>query len=636
MSKELTDNNQIINIYKRDIFKYKKSLDKSSLSNITNYNSNNISNLCFAQTTKNSPRFMNISKLKNLRNKSFNLKHFTKKLLKSNLKIENFLDSTGDFKKLKVSKKNIDFNIETINMNLKIKKFPHKQSNNNDIYQHDLSSIKNKKFNNKIKFNNYQIYRILNNKNNFQKENINYSSNDNSSNSIDKNINNNCVSIVDKKHLKRINTGIYILNKNKEPLNKNKISPIIKRVKYFSIKKQNENNNYNNYEPKKKDRLFNSLKDNFIKKNSIKNQRLNNNYLNKIRLKKLEKNNNKNTTPKNNKEKLKINDKTKINEISFNNIPKIFQFNSYNNKKQTRNFNYHKKQPSLSLTKTSNKSQCNFTESNSLENMFNQITINKNQNNTSIYNNSITISNEKSSNYNNAISIYNILIKENTKLNNENNELKHNNIILYEKIKKLIYVISILKNIINNVISIYKNNFNNIINNYKKKENQMKNNLIKYTEYTKKLIDINKFYSINELNKDKKISKIIRQTLIENKILRNLYNNLLLFDPNNSRLYTSQSDTIYNENEIQDNIINDNHISGRSNKFLEENNSYINSNKRNETIERKKVNDIENIFNNIHHQSRNYNNKNELNMNINNNKQLQKYFIRKINYRKKK
>lgn len=650
MSNKYICNEQIQNIYKRNDLIYKKKLEKnlSNTSNKINANLvNNISSHCFAKTTKNSPRFMNSSKSNFLRNKSFNLKHLTKQISKSNLGIENSLDSSYGLKKFKLRTKNINLNIKTINMNLEIKKFP--KETNIDVVNHNNSSLiknKNSKLNYKMKFHhklNNQIYDILNpninNSNAYtiyynKKENLTNTLNDNYSNSTEKNKNNNL-----NLSKNRTNTTIYRFNKSKEQTNKDKLSPIKRNTKYLSIKKKIDGNNYEN---KKNDRLFNSLKKNFIKNNSHKKRYNDNSYNEKIKLRKIVKDNGKNTTPKNTHEKLKINNKTKFNEISFNNIPKIFQFNNNNNKKQTRNVNYHKKQPSLSLTKTSNISQCNFAESISLDNMFNQATINKTQNNTSNYNNSTTISNDKSIQYTNAISMYNKLIKENSQLQKENNELKQNNQILFKQIKKLSSMINILKNIMNNIISIYKSKFNNIISEFNKKEDEMNNKLKKYDEYLKKIISCNKYYCVSELNKEKKISEIIHQTLAENKVLRNLYNNLLLFDINNSRIYTNPSDNNCDENEEQDkishsNIISERNISHRSNKFFEdENDEKTNLTKRSTTVVKTERNVIDIIGNNKHSQSRNYNNKNELNTDINSNKHLQKFFIRKLNYKIKK
>jgi len=650
MSNKYICNEQIQNIYKRNDLIYKKKLEKnlSNTSNKINANLvNNISSHCFAKTTKNSPRFMNSSKSNFLRNKSFNLKHLTKQISKSNLGIENSLDSSYGLKKFKLRTKNINLNIKTINMNLEIKKFP--KETNIDVVNHNNSSLiknKNSKLNYKMKFHhklNNQIYDILNpninNSNAYtiyynKKENLTNTLNENYSNSTEKNKNNNL-----NLSKNRTNTTIYRFNKSKEQTNKDKLSPIKRNTKYLSIKKKIDGNNYEN---KKNDRLFNSLKKNFIKNNSHKKRYNDNSYNEKIKLRKIVKDNGKNTTPKNTHEKLKINNKTKFNEISFNNIPKIFQFNNNNNKKQTRNVNYHKKQPSLSLTKTSNISQCNFAESISLDNMFNQATINKTQNNTSNYNNSTTISNDKSMQYTNAISMYNKLIKENSQLQKENNELKQNNQILFKQIKKLSSMINILKNIMNNIISIYKSKFNNIISEFNKKEDEMNNKLKKYDEYLKKIISCNKYYCVSELNKEKKISEIIHQTLAENKVLRNLYNNLLLFDINNSRIYTNPSDNNCDENEEQDkishsNIISERNISHRSNKFFEdENDEKTNLTKRSTTVVKTERNVIDIIGNNKHSQSRNYNNKNELNTDINSNKHLQKFFIRKLNYKIKK
>lgn len=650
MSNKYICNEQIQNIYKRNDLIYKKKLEKnlSNTSNKINANLvNNISSHCFAKTTKNSPRFMNSSKSNFLRNKSFNFKHLTKQISKSNLGIENSLDSSYGLKKFKLRTKNINLNIKTINMNLEIKKFP--KETNIDVVNHNNSSLiknKNSKLNYKMKFHhklNNQIYDILNpninNSNAYtiyynKKENLTNTLNENYSNSTEKNKNNNL-----NLSKNRTNTTIYRFNKSKEQTNKDKLSPIKRNTKYLSIKKKIDGNNYEN---KKNDRLFNSLKKNFIKNNSHKKRYNDNSYNEKIKLRKIVKDNGKNTTPKNTHEKLKINNKTKFNEISFNNIPKIFQFNNNNNKKQTRNVNYHKKQPSLSLTKTSNISQCNFAESISLDNMFNQATINKTQNNTSNYNNSTTISNDKSMQYTNAISMYNKLIKENSQLQKENNELKQNNQILFKQIKKLSSMINILKNIMYNIISIYKSKFNNIISEFNKKEDEMNNKLKKYDEYLKKIISCNKYYCVSELNKEKKISEIIHQTLAENKVLRNLYNNLLLFDINNSRIYTNPSDNNCDENEEQykishSNIISERNISHRSNKFFEdENDEKTNLTKRSTTVVKTERNVIDIIGNNKHSQSRNYNNKNELNTDINSNKHLQKFFIRKLNYKIKK
>ena len=624
MSNIINRKNQNLRISKRNDFIYKKKIDKTSISNnnIINSNINNILNHCLSKTTKNSPRTMNSSKLNKLRNKSFNFKNLSKQVSKSNLRIENSLDSTGGLKKLKLKTKKINLNIKTINMNLEIKKYPYETINDN-LNQNDLSFIQNKDYNNIQD----KIYEILNKKIYKKDNSFNITNNNNFSNIKEKK-NNNFF-----KNLNRINTSIYRPNKSKDQLNKEKISPIKAKVKCLSIKKKKESNMI-----KKNDILFNSLKNNFFKKASNKKQKYNDNNISKIKQKRLIKEISKNVTPKNNNEKLKINNKTKFNEISFNNIPKIFQFNNSNNKKQTRNINYHKKQPSLSLTKTSNISQCNFTETNSLDNMSNQITINKNQNTLSNYNNSTTISNDKSIQYNNAISMYNKLIKDNNELIKENNELKQYNYNLNQQMKKCNIKLNVLKFLLNNIILIYKNNVNNIINKYKEKENEMKNNLKNYNEYIKKIIFYHKYYSLNEINKNKKISNITQQILIENKILRNLYNNLLLFDINNARLYTNQSDNNTDPNEYKDNIKISYIMSNRSNKFFEDDERDEKKlSKRSDTAEQKKCDALDIIGVNHHPQSRNYNNKNELNTDlINGNKLLKKCFIRKINYKIKK
>ena len=598
MSNKFNDNNQILSIYQRNDNLNKRKYIKTSLSNnnkiINSNKNNNINNIkhCFSKTTQNSPRAINISKVNNLRNKSFNLKNYSKQISKTNLKIENSLDLTGEKNNLK--KRNL--NIKTFNMNLEIKKFQYETNNSNNLYQSNLSYIKTNK--NKLCGLNQQIYDILTNKN--IKENN-----------------------IPNKDNNRINTSVFRLNKSKDLLNIEKKSPIKNKAKYFSInKKKNEN-------------LFNSSKNNYIKKTSYKKQKNKEKNTDKNKPKRIIKDinkNSKNTTPKIKNEKNKINNKTKFNEISFNNIPKIIQFS---NNKQTRNFNYHKKQPSLSLTKTSNISQCNFLETNSLDNMLSQITINKNQiTNTSNYNNSTSVSNDKSSQYNNFITMYNKLINEKNDLVKENNELKQNNNILKNKIKNLNIMTNTLKNIIYKLFTTYKSIINNIINKYKIKENEMNNNLKIYEDNIRKIIYYGEYYAIIENNKNIKMFQIIKQTLIENKILRNLYNNLLLFDINNARLYTNPSEN-FDENEYKDNIkISLNNISNRSNKFLEEeNNENKNIRKRSDTAEQKRF-DIIGLIGGNHPQSRNYENKNELNINIiNDNKNLKKCFIRKINYK---
>ena len=594
MSKKINDNKEFFNLYKRNVNMYKRKLGNISLSNnskITNPKIIQPITHCFAKTSKNSPRTINSSKSNNLRNRSFNLNNFSKQSFKSKLKIENSLDSIGAINNLRTQTKYTNLNIKTINMNIDI----NKDNNNEYLNQNNISFITNCK----TKYINLknQIHELLNNNSNIKKE---------------KNLPN-------KDNNSRINASLYRLNKSKDLLINDKISPIKNKSKCFSFKKKNDINNKN-----KNNILFNSLKSNYIKKNSHK-KNYKENYMNKIK-----KNNHmkdkdiiKNTTPKQKKEKV-IN-KTKFNEVSFKNIPKIFQFN--NSKKQTRNINYHKKQPSFSLTKTSNISQYNFLDSNSLENMLSQASINKNQISTSNYNNSTTISNEKSSQNNNMISIYNKLIKE-------NNELKQNNYILDIGITNANTMINILKNILTKIIHIYKTILNNIINKYKQKEKEMGINLKIYNSYIKNILYYSKYYSMNEINNNKKIVKMIQQTLTENKILRNLYNNLLLFDMNNTRLYTNQSES-YEEIEKKNIIISMNNISNRDNKFLGEEN---NERKRSDTAEQKiiKYNILDKIGKN-NPQSRNYENKNELNANIiNDNKNLQKCFIKKLNYKIKR
>ena len=594
MSKKINDNKELFNLYKRNVNMYKRKLRNISLYNnskIINSKINEPITHCFAKTSKNSPRAINASKSNNLRNRSFNMNNFSKQSSKSNLKFENSLDSIGAINNLRTQTKYTNLNIKTINMNIDI----NKDNNNDYLNQNNISFITNCK----TKYINLknQIHELLNNNSNIKKE---------------KNLPN-------KDNNSRINASLYRLNKSKDLLINDKISPIKNKSKCFSFKKKNDINNKN-----KNNILFNSLKSNYIKKNSHK-KNYKENYMNKIK-----KNNHmkdkdiiKNTTPKQKKEKV-IN-KTKFNEVSFKNIPKIFQFN--NSKKQTRNINYHKKQPSFSLTKTSNISQYNFLDSNSLENMLSQASINKNQISTSNYNNSTTISNEKSSQNNNMISIYNKLIKE-------NNELKQNNYILDKGITNANTMINILKNILTKIIHIYKTILNNIINKYKQKEKEMGINLKIYNSYIKNILYYSKYYSMNEINNNKKIVKMIQQTLTENKILRNLYNNLLLFDMNNTRLYTNQSES-YEEIEKKNIIISMNNISNRDNKFLGEEN---NERKRSDTAEQKiiKYNILDKIGKN-NPQSRNYENKNELNANIiNDNKNLQKCFIKKLNYKIKR
>ena len=608
--------NQILKYNKRNNdIDIKKKLVKASLSNKSKNIYSKINKFitnCFSKTTKNSPRSIILSKV----SKSFNIKNYSnysKQNSNTNLKIDNSLDSTGGLKNLKFKTKNINLNIKTINMNLELKKFPYDINTDNCINENDLSLINKNKFHSLQN----QIYGLLNNK-------IDYTvSNETFSKSPLKYYNNNSLNI--SKNNSRINNNLYRLNKSKE-----KISPIKNKIKRFSIKKKYDNNTQ-----KRNNKLFNSIKKTYIKRTSYKIKKSKENNIDKINSKKLFKDSIKITTLKMQNEKLKINNKTKFKEISFNNIPKIFQFN--NNKKQTRNFNYHKKQSSFSSTKTNNISQCNFLESNSLDTMLNQITNNKSQNNTSNYNNSTNISNDKFSQHNNAMSMYNKLIQENKDLIKENIELKQNNNNLYNQIKKININVYILKNIIKSIISIYNTIFNNIINKYKTKENEINYNLKKYQEYIKKMIYYNKYYSIIQIKKNAKISKIINQTLIENKIIRNLYNNLLLFDLNRAPINTNPSENL-DENEYKDNIkISFSNMSYRSNKFLEEENNDNNIKKRSETAEQKKYDIIEKIGNNKHAQSRNYESKNELNTNLkHNNQNLKKCFIRKLNYKIKK
>ena len=594
MSKNNNDNKELFNLYKRNVNIYKNKVRNISLSNnskITNPKIIQPITHCFAKTSKNSPRTINASKSNNLRNRSFNLNNFSKQTFKSKLKIENSLDSIGAINNLRTQTKHINLNIKTINMNVDI----NKDNNNDNLNQNNISFITNCK----TKYINLkkQIYELLNNNSNIKKEN----------------------NLPNKYNDSRINTSLYNLNKSKDLLIKDKISPIKNKCKCFSFKKKNDINNKN-----KSNKLFNSLKSNYIKKNSHK-KNYKENYMDKIKQKKAMKDKDiiKNTTPKQNKKKV-IN-KTKFNEVSFKNIPKIFQFN--NSKKQTRNINYHKKQPSFSMSKTSNISQNNYLDSNSLENMLSQATINNNQISSSNYNNSTTISNEKSSQNNNLISMYNKLIKE-------NNELKQNNYILDKRITKANTMINILKNILTKIIHIYKTIFNNIINKYKQKEREMGINLKTYDSYIKNILYYSKYYSMNEINNNKKIAKMIQQTFTENKILRNLYNNLLLFDMNNARLYTNQSES-YEEIEKKNIKLSMNNISNRENKFLGEEN---NERKRNDTVEQKIIKyNILDIFGKNNSQSRNYENKNELNANIvNDNKNLQKCFIKKLNYKIKR
>ena len=594
MSKKINDNKELFNLYKRNVNIYKRKLRNISLSNnskIINPKINQPITHCFAKTSKNSPRTINSSKSNNLRNRSFNLNNFSKQSFKSNLKIENSLDSIADINNLRTQTKHINLNIKTINMNVDINKY----NNNDNLNQNNISFITNCK----AKYINLktQIYELLNNNSNIKKEN-NLPNRDNNS---------------------RINTSLYRLNKSKDLLIKDKISPIKNKSKYFSFKKKNDFNNKN-----KSNKLFNSLKSNFIKKNSNK-KNYKENYKDKIKQKKImkDKDISKNTTPKQKKEKI-IN-KTKFNEVSFKNIPKIFQFN--NSKKQTRNINYHKNKPSFSLSKTSNISQYNYLDSNSLDNMLSQVTINNNQISTSNYNNSTTISNEKSSQNNNLISMYNKLIKE-------NNELKQNNYILDKRITKANTMINILKNILTKIIHIYKTIVNNIINKYKQKEKEMGLNLKTYDSYIKNILYYSKYYSMNEINNNKKIAKMIQQTFTENKILRNIYNNLLLFDMSNARLYTNQSES-YEEIEKKNIKLSINNISNRENKFFGEEN---NERKRSDTVEQKILKyNILDIIGKNNSQSRNYENKNELTVNIiNDNKNLQRCFIKKLNYKIKR
>ena len=565
-----------------------------SLSNntkIINTQLNNVIIHFFSKTTKNSPH-----KINNLRNKSFNFKNNSNQISKANLKIDNSLNNTGDFKNLSKKYKNKSLNLKSTNTNFELKKV---SNNINDF--------------NKNKSYNYQnlILDLINNSN----KKDNYISNDIDSKTSFNHKNNNTV-----------NNSINRLIKSKDSLNKVKISPIKFNTKCFSIKNKNDNN-----KGKRNCKLTsNSLKNKFIKRVFNSKKRINQYQLNKIQSKKQIKD-----ITKINKikisDKLKNKKKTKFNEISFNNIPKIFQVKE--NKKQTRNFNYHKKQPSLSLTKTSNISQYNFLESNSSDNMISQILGNKNNNTSNFNNNNTTLYNDISSQYNDTTSIYSKITKEKNELLKENNELKQTNKNLLKKINKLNEMINVLKKIIYNIKDIYINFYINIKNKYKEKEIEIKNSLKNYISFVKEIIYYNKYYSFLEINKNKKIFQMIKQILIENKILRNLYNNLLIFDINNDRLCTNLSENNYYEYEKNSNKIS---FSNRTNKFFDEENNE--NNKRSDTAEQKNYNIIENIgkINNNHPQSRNYN-KNELNLNlINNNKLLKKCFIRKLNYKIKK
>ena len=169
MSNKFNDNSQLLSIYQRNENLNKRKFIKTSLSNnnkIINSNPKDINNInhCFSKTTKNSPRIINTSKGNNFRNKSFNLKNYSKLISKTNLKIENSLDLRGEKNNLKKG----NLNIKMINKNLEIKKYQYETNNTNNLYQNNLSYIKANK--NKLNGLNQQIYDILTN-NNIKKNN---------------------------------------------------------------------------------------------------------------------------------------------------------------------------------------------------------------------------------------------------------------------------------------------------------------------------------------------------------------------------------------------------------------------------------------------------------------------------------
>ena len=213
-------NNQILNFNKRNSdISTKKKLAKTSLSNNSKIISSKINKFianCFSKTTKNSPRTTNLSKM----SKSFNIKkysNYSKQNSKTNLKIDNSLDSTGGLKKLKFKTKNINLNIKTINMNLELKKFPYENNTDNCINENDLSFIKYTNLKDKNKFYSLQnqIYGMLNNKKDYT------ASNETCWKSPLKCYNNNSLNI--SKNNSRINNNLYRLNKSKERLSPIKI-----------------------------------------------------------------------------------------------------------------------------------------------------------------------------------------------------------------------------------------------------------------------------------------------------------------------------------------------------------------------------------------------------------------------------
>ena len=159
-----------------------------SLSNntkIINTQLNNIIIHFFSKTTKNSPH-----KINNLRNKSFNFKNNSNQISKANLKIDNSVNNTGDFKNLSKKYKNKSLNLKSTNTNFELKKV---SNNINDF--------------NKNKSYNYQnlILELINNSN----KKDNYISNDIDSKTSFNHKNNNTV-----------NNSINRLIKSKDSLNK--------------------------------------------------------------------------------------------------------------------------------------------------------------------------------------------------------------------------------------------------------------------------------------------------------------------------------------------------------------------------------------------------------------------------------
>lgn len=619
ISKNINNKNEtkIINSY----LKEKENRNKKNLY----LNSNSVS-----KTTKNSPRNIFFQYNNNYYNKyknNNNNNHY--------IKYETNINSPRKtlVKNVNFKSKKLNLNVKTLNMNLEINKYNDITTNNNsDNEESNILSINNrnisvfktkqnnrndnsfilKEYNNqkkndlnKIELNNLrnQLNKILSNKNrslsHVKKNSNNMKNNNYNRNEIQKTCNyTNDNSFIEEN---------YILTENKNNKSKNKCILLKDKNTYKKLKEKKRRNELNI-------KLFNSLKNNFIgiklpNKKIIKNENIENysNIHNRNR-------NQRNRQLRASKTQIEYEDNSPSSIIK---MPKLIKkdFSESNSIDKEINLNNN---DSLFINKIFNtdKTKKYKKEKDETSKDYNTILSNENVNINTNIKNQIELSENKKyeeleNKYEALFQSYKKLKDENINLIDINKSLKQKNQTISEENHFLNNYIISIKKIIASIITTYSQEIQKltqIVKQFTKNSKFENSNII-----NKVRIAIDN-YSLQELEKDKKINFILKQLLTENQFLRNL-----LIKQRNDKNYflkEKQKQTIidkeYKLNFDYDYLRNFNKKGNDFEKQLHLNISFNNSTNKNNSVQKKIKNEKYYEANIIHDNTNIYDENNKI------------------------